>query len=705
MRVSKVITLHIGLFLASLIFMVSSAQSERVLVPDQPINGSVNADNVAQIYTFAGSEGAEVTLLLTPQTNLALTMLVTDASGNPVEQIIGSGAESDLTIEAIILPETSTYYVTIFPTAAAETPSTGGAFILTLETSVTLTPIPETPDAEATETVATTPTTQDFQPGQQVLLGNGIEVTLNWDTTDDLNLQIRDPVGGTLFWDSRFTDDGGSFGLDTNGLCEILASPASETATWPGGGRYAGSYEILVYYRQACEGNNPVDFTVNVTVDGQVLDPISGTILPPINNQSNVFISSFTVNQDGDASVGLSGRYIGTNELDVDPLELVNRESPPLLIDQPQIGLITNDNAYQTYSYEGLAGEIINVSLTATNGSLDTLLIVLNSSGNVIASNDDIISAANTNSAIDSLRLPAEGVYTIVATRYGKLVGGTQGNFEILVSGSALPTELLELDLPSGDIEITLTWQSDADLQLLVRDPSGRAIYDDFPSAPSGGTLTSQGNVNCILAEGNPVSYIYWPDDFLRIGSYEIEVWFQSTCNVVENTFFNIYVVVEGELILTDNVNINFNERYVVSFNIDQTGIATVGLGGITGGSETLNYAVELPSAVRIQSGQSVQGSITPDDKFDLYIFEGRAGDLITIDMQATSGTLDTLLFLIDPNGIEIAANDDANETTNSLIANILLSQDGEYIIIATHYGTIFGGTIGGYNLSLRVDG
>ena len=238
----------------------------------------------------------------------------------------------------------------------------------------------------------------------------------------------------------------------------------------------------------------------------------------------------------------------------------------------------------------------------------------------------------------------------------------------------------------------------------MVRDPSGNSVYDDVPRVPSGGVLTETGNINCILAENEPVSYIYWPDGFLRIGSYEVEIWYQSDCGDTRPVVFTLYVVVEGELIFTDSQQIDFQERYLTNFTIAQDGQAIADQGGIIGGSETLNYQAELASALQITDDQTVLGSITPNNKFDLYVFDGEPGDVVTIDMSATSGTLDTYLFLIDPSGVEIAFNDDANETTNSLIFNVELTQEGEYTIIATHFGTIYGGTTGGYNLSLRVD-
>jgi uncharacterized protein YfaP (DUF2135 family) len=674
--------------------ILAQDESNHTLTPDLPVDGVINDDNLAQVYTFSATAGDTITLLLSGQEDVPLALLLTDSLGNNLGQVSGSAESIDVSLEDILIEESGAYYVTIFP-LPNDAGLTEGSFVLILT-------VTETSDAVAIEPSGAPVT---FQPGQ-VVLSNGIQVSLTWDTRDDLNLQVRDPVGGTLFWDSRFTDDGGAFGPDVNGLCGTLTEPpAVETATWPGGALATGSYEILVYYRQACEGANAVDFTVDVTVDGVALDPITSSIIPPFSSgDPNVYISSFYVNPDGTATIGESGPYTDTRVLDVPAQDLINAATTPLVKDVPIEGLITNQQAYQSYQYEGLAGEIVSISLNAIDGNLDTLLLVLDSSGNIIGSNDDVQVALNTNSQIGSLRLPADDLFIIVATRYGKLIGGTEGNFELVVSGSNVPVSLLNLNLPTGDIEITLTWDTNADLQLLVRDPSGNSVYDDTPRVPSGGQLTATGNINCSVSENLPVSYIYWPDGFLRIGSYEVEIWFQSECNDTRPVTAELFVVVEGELIFTDTISPQFNERYVTSFDINQSGIATPGLGGIIGGSETLNYQADLASALSISSGQTVPGSITPDAKFDVYLFEGQAGDVVTVDMVATSQTLDTLLFLIDPNGVEIARNDDANETTNSLISDILLTQDGEYVVVATHFGGIYGGTTGGYNLSLRID-
>jgi hypothetical protein len=91
---------------------------------------------------------------------------------------------------------------------------------------------------------------------------------------------------------------------------------------------------------------------------------------------------------------------------------------------------------------------------------------------------------------------------------------------------------------------------------------------------------------------------------------------------------------------------------------------------------------LELENAIPVESDAPVNGSITPDNKFDLYTFTALAGDVVNVGVNNTSGTLDTVLYLIGPSGSLVAENDDAvaGENTNSLIANLTLPEDGQYI-------------------------
>ena len=165
-----------------------------------------------------------------------------------------------------------------------------------------------------------------------------------------------------------------------------------------------------------------------------------------------------------------------------------------------------------------------------------------------------------------------------------------------------------------------------------------------------------------------------------------------------------------GETVIVERQSPLPDQRYVTNFTIDPSGAVTMGQGGYLGGSETLPYQPEIASASLLVNDQPVTGVITPSNTFDVYSFTGVAGESVTISMAASSQTLDTNLFLISPSGVEIAANDDGDpvllgvvgRTTDSIISEIVLPENGPYTIIATRFGTVYGGTIGGYTLTMR---
>jgi hypothetical protein len=718
--------LALTLLLLALVQTVTFAQGERTLTPGLPVNGVLDANNAAQIYTFNATQGDTVALTANSEDPLlGLTIILSDSLGNPLAQAASTPPDNNTAIisdVAVVTP--GAHYVTVFPTPGIGA-TTSGSFTLTLEIigavvpETTLEPEVEveTPEAVAPPVAtATTPPTVAPQPTpavvdpasfqvSQIILNGGIDVRLTWNTNDDLNLQIRDPLGNTLFWDSRETPNSGSFGPDVNGLCEIINTPPNvENATWSGGPLPTGSYEILVYHRQACETPNPVPFTVNINVNGTDLPPLTGTIQPPTGGEATVFISSFTVQDDGTASIGAQGPYTDTTVLPISIGEILNNPAQTINNEQTLQGVITNNQYFQTYKFQGEAGQNVPVSMTAAEGNLDTLLLVLNSVGTIVGANDDILVANDTNSRVEGLRLPTTDTYTVFASRYGKDVGGTEGIYDLTLSTSSVPQALANLNLPSGDVEVTLTWNTNADLQLLVRDPFGNPVYDDALRVPSGGELTATGNRNCATTTGTPVYHTYWPTGFLTPGSYEVDVWYQSECNDTRPVTFTLFQVVNGE-VETRTVPIRFREHYVTSFEIAPDGSVQFYPGGILGGSETIPFQTEeaQASTVTIRPNENLVGNISNQNKFDLFTFQGSVNDVVSIRMNATSRTLDPLLFLISPNGIEIASNDDFGDTIDSVISNITLTQDGTYTIIATHYGGIYGGTSGPYNLSLNI--
>jgi hypothetical protein len=80
-----------------------------------------------------------------------------------------------------------------------------------------------------------------------------------------------------------------------------------------------------------------------------------------------------------------------------------------------------------------------------------------------------------------------------------------------------------ELDTGTGDVQLTLEWESNADLDLAVTEPDGTTIYFGAtgPTA-TGGALDVDSNINCDNDGG--VENIFWPTGDAPSGTYTVTV-------------------------------------------------------------------------------------------------------------------------------------------------------------------------------------
>ncbi|MBZ0305860.1 MAG: PPC domain-containing protein, partial [Anaerolineae bacterium] len=149
--------------------------------------------------------------------------------------------------------------------------------------------------------------------------------------------------------------------------------------------------------------------------------------------------------------------------------------------------------------------------------------------------------------------------------------------------------------------------------------------------------------------------------------------------------------------------------RYMTTFTIDNDGNTSLGEAGFFDMTDanSINFFPLLAEAEPIEYEDVISDQITQTEKIKVFSFEGISGDRIRISMVRTGGTLDTALYLISPDNIPVAFNDDivnantGERDTNSLIAEYTLEQSGTFYILATHYGLQYGGTTGTFNLSL----
>ncbi len=88
-----------------------------------------------------------------------------------------------------------------------------------------------------------------------------------------------------------------------------------------------------------------------------------------------------------------------------------------------------------------------------------------------------------------------------------------------------------------------------------------------------------------------------------------------------------------------------------------------------------------------LRYNDSVIGTISDTKAEVFYTFQAEQGDILTIDMVRSSGTLDPYLLVVDSERFEIAKNDDqSRDTRNARIDGLIIERTGPYIIVATRY-------------------
>lgn len=110
-----------------------------------------------------------------------------------------------------------------------------------------------------------------FRAASEVILQTGdVQVTLRWNTADDLDLFVQDPSGDRVSYANPSVPSGGLLDVDANAACaERMASPV-ENIFWPTHGGVPGNYVVSVDLFSHCGAEAPVDFTLTTLVQGQV---------------------------------------------------------------------------------------------------------------------------------------------------------------------------------------------------------------------------------------------------------------------------------------------------------------------------------------------------------------------------------------------------------------------------------------------------
>jgi thiol-disulfide isomerase/thioredoxin len=99
--------------------------------------------------------------------------------------------------------------------------------------------------------------------------------------------------------------------------------------------------------------------------------------------------------------------------------------------------------------------------------------------------------------------------------------------------------------------------------------------------------------------------------------------------------------------------------------------------------------------------GQTVRGTITGESVQQAYTFEGHAGDVISVRMDARRA-LEPYVVLLTPEGDYLAESSDFLYETYAQVQDVTLPEDGVYTVVATRYMGAIGVSAGNYTLTVK---
>jgi hypothetical protein len=151
---------------------------------------------------------------------------------------------------------------------------------------------------------------------------------------------------------------------------------------------------------------------------------------------------------------------------------------------------------------------------------------------------------------------------------------GTAGPDDVPGGPGATPSPGLtvppDVQLGTGDVQVTLLWSGGEDLDLHVTDPSGFELYFSTARAPStspsGGQLDVDDTAGCGGPAGTHVENIFWPEGGAPTGDYSAVVQNYRGCEGTAT--FQLRITVAGTVVHDESGSLSGGESSApVSFS------------------------------------------------------------------------------------------------------------------------------------------
>jgi hypothetical protein len=411
--------------------------------------------------------------------------------------------------------------------------------------------------------------------------------------------------------------------------------------------------------RQDDDGGGGTDARIAIEL------PADGDYTIVANAVQKTALGSYTLSLESVSRVQISFRDVVANAPQHPVVRIGSTTNGTL---GPQSAVLTDGSSFDAYTFEGRAGESVEISMETTD--FDSFLALgIFGTDSVVAKDDD--SGLNSNALIVA-RLPRTGRYVVLANSYGRDAAGayTLG----VRPGLPLVTTPTILGRAVGTQRVRLGQTVNGNLaQATEAMPDASPFQVWYFEGRAGQRIT----VNMRSADF---------DNFLHIGRVGAKQTLATDDDAGGGTNARLNVTLPEAgmyAIVANSLRPNGRGEYTLEVRDG----ASIDWKAMTN-RDVLAVADSFP---RIQMGQTARGRLsnespvrTDETPFAGYVFEGRRGETVQIDMEAG---FDAFLSVGRAGTDSILGNDDdGGDGTNSRLA-FTLPENGRYVIMANAIG------------------
>lgn len=312
----------------------------------------------------------------------------------------------------------------------------------------------------------------------------------------------------------------------------------------------------------------------------------------------------------------------------------------PIAYGQTVSGEITSSAHRIAYTFEGSAGDLVMITMSAVVRGLDSYLELLGPDGAVVTQDDD--GAGNLNSLIGPYALESNGTYTIVATRFGGSTGTSTGQFELRLTRPTVSA------LSLGQTEsVTLSAQDSFVVYRYTTTTPEILLLEGVRTAGS-----DNASIHVRNLQGDYLGSSYGD---LSTGQVSIDP---------------LYLATPGEFLVVVRREFNYGpEGEVVS----------------PGETLNLNFTMTAIDASPLTMDTPITGALSNDNQTDYYTFTGTAGDILRLTGDVVDdGHYDVMVY--GPRGYTVNGISTlyrpAGQEDGFVLDPLALNETGLYLVV-----------------------